>query len=142
MKTRAAKQPAFAVVRSSLLVEVGISAARRATLGEVLSANYKRPAPRRETWSFSLLCRRVDEDCAIEGLHVDMGASTYTFPALGNGALFISDVLAPGLSEGAPRATVRRSRPTSCRQPEHRSHSDKERSGRQLCQIHNCGQQL
>jgi hypothetical protein len=33
-----------------------------------------------------------------------------------------SGVLAPALSEGALGATVRRSRPTPCRQPEHRSH--------------------
>ncbi len=45
--------------------------------------------------------------------------------------------LAPALSEGALGATVRRSRPTSCRQPEHRSDNE-ERSGRQLCQVHKC----
>jgi hypothetical protein len=42
-------------------------------------------------------------------------------PAPGHDMWSGSGVLAPGLSEGAPRATVRRSRPTSCRQPEHHS---------------------
>ena len=40
---------------------------------------------------------------------------------------------------------ARRSRPTPCRQPEHRSHQDEERSGRQLCQtfqlLHSCERQ-
>jgi len=44
---------------------------------------------------------------------------------------------APALSEGALGATVRRSRPTPRRQPEHRRSEDEERSGRQLCQMHN-----
>src|SRR5580704_15038724 len=43
-------------------------------------------------------------------------------PALGIGPWFATGVLAPALSEGALGATVRRSRPTPCRQPEHRSH--------------------
>ena len=34
-----------------------MSAARRATHGEVWSANYKRPAPRRETWTFQFTPR-------------------------------------------------------------------------------------
>src|SRR5579872_1733869 len=65
---------AFAVMRSSLLVEVGTSAARRAIHGEMWSANYKRPAPRLETWSFSVLLRRVREDVPIVGLRVDTAA--------------------------------------------------------------------
>ena len=43
-------------------------------------------------------------------------------PALRYGMWFATCVLAPALSEGALGATVRRSRPTPCRQPEHRSH--------------------
>ena len=31
-----------------------MSAARRATYGEVWSANYERPAPRREAWAFTV----------------------------------------------------------------------------------------
>ncbi len=42
--------------------------------------------------------------------------------ALGEGMSFVPGVFAPALSEGARGATVRRSRPTPCRQPEHRSH--------------------
>jgi hypothetical protein len=43
-------------------------------------------------------------------------------PTPGRGMWCASGVLAPALSEGALGATVRHSRPTSCRQPEHRSH--------------------
>lgn len=55
----------------------------------------------------------------------------YRNPATGHGAWFASGVLAPALSEPKARSRaparrlcdgVRRSRPTPCRQPEHRSH--------------------
>jgi hypothetical protein len=72
-------------------------------------------------------------------------------PSLRYGMWFATGVLAPALSEPKARSRaparrlcdgVRRSRPTPCRQPEHRSRADEERSGRQLCQMRNCGQLL
>jgi hypothetical protein len=70
----------------------------------------------------------------------------HCIPPLRQGMWFVTGVLAPALSEPKARSRararrlcdgVRRSRPTPCRQPEHRSRSDEERSGRQLCQMHN-----
>lgn len=45
-----------------------MSAARRATYGEVLSADYERPAPRRETWRLQFIRRCKHERLSQMGI--------------------------------------------------------------------------